>query len=399
MPKRIMVSRSRTFACVLAIGVATGLWLLTQAQAAQTPAGVRSPLPADGISLVFGGDVLFGKPFAEIQDPDFVALFKIFQDADASFVNLEQVMSPVGSPDPDYSQRVRIDHKLLGDVKWAGIDAVSLSNNHSMNFGPDGLLGTISELEKSGIKHAGGGRNIEEAQAVGIVETRGLKVGLLSLYSGTVSGTEQVGAGKQRAGLFLLRAGEVDLGGARIVAPIAGDLSTLMHVIEATKPKVDVLVISVHMHWGDNTFKEEFADYHPLVARAAIDAGADLFVIHGPHVPRGIEAYKNGFIAYSVGNLFWNLKDIKNITLSPIYEEDIAFQSIVIRAVVKEKRIQRVEVIPIYLYKTGEYKGIPKLADASKGQEILERTGRLSAATRTKLVNKGWYGVVERSSQ
>lgn len=153
MSEHIIFSRSRTFACVLAIGVATGLWLLTQVQAAQTPAGTRSPLPADGISLIFGGDVLFGRPFAQIQDPDFVALFKIFQVADASFVNLEQVMSPVGSPDPDYSQRVRIDHELLSDVKWAGIDAVSLSNNHSMNFGPDGLYPRLQDpiFNKEGV--------------------------------------------------------------------------------------------------------------------------------------------------------------------------------------------------------------------------------------------------------
>ena len=357
-------------------------------------------LSSDGVSLVFAGDALFGRSFSENEDPQMVGLFNIFRRADAAFINMEQVMSTAGGEDPDYGTLVRADPGLLKDIQWAGVDAVSLANNHSMNFGAAGLLGTIRELDRLGIEHAGGGRNTEEARAAALVETGGLKVGLLSLYSGTgsTSGTTVEVAGSERPGMFLLRASQVNLGGTEIVAPVAADLQAMIEAIETTRPTVDILAVSIHMHWGSNTFQEEFAEYHPLVARSAIDAGADLFIIHGPHVPRGIEQYKHGFIAYSVGNLFWNLKDLGiDPEGSPNYVLDEAFQSIVVRAVVRNKRVERMEVIPIYLYREGEYQGIPRLAEGAKGREILDRVQRLSAQTRTELRIEDWYGVVERN--
>ncbi len=358
----------------------------------------RAELSGDGVSLVFGGDALFGRSFSENQDPAMVRLFEIFRGADAAFINMEQVMSTAGSEEPDYGTLVRADPGLLHDIQWAGVDAVSLANNHSMNFGPDGLIGTIHELDRLGIRYAGGGRNTTEARAAALVEAGGLKVGLLSLYSGTgsTSGSNVEVAGAERPGMFLLRASEVNLGGTEIVAPVAADLQAMIEAIETTRPMVDILAVSIHMHWGSNTFQEEFAEYHPLVARSAIDAGADLFVIHGPHVPRGIEQYKHGFIAYSVGNLFWNLKDLGiDPEGNPSYVLDEAFQSIVVRAVVRDKRVERMEVIPIYMYRDGEYQGIPRLADREKGREILQRVQRLSAETRTELRIEDWYGVVE----
>ena len=358
----------------------------------------RVELSNDGVSLVFAGDALFGRSFSENEDPQMTGLFEIFRGADSAFINMEQVMSTAGSEDPDYGTLVRASPELLKDIQWAGVDAVSLANNHSMNFGTAGLLGTIRELDRLGIQHAGGGRNTEEARAAAIVEAGGLKVGLLSLYSGSgsTSGTAVEVAGRERPGMFLLRASEVNLGGTEIVAPVAADLQAMIEAIEITRPTVDILAISIHMHWGSNTFKEEVAEYHPLVARSAIDAGADLFIIHGPHVPRGIEQYKHGFIAYSVGNLFWNLKDLGiDPEGNPSYVLDEAFQSIVVRAVVRDKRVERMEVIPIYMYRDGEYQGIPRLADREKGSEILERVQRLSAETRTELRIEDWYGIVQ----
>ena len=374
--------------------------LIFQLQARQ--GGERlAELSDDGVSIVFGGDVLFGRSFAENSDPGMTDLFEIFRRSDAAIVNLEQVMSTAGSEDPDYGTLVRADPELLGDIEWAGVDAVSLANNHSMNYGAAGMLGTIAELDRRGIKHAGGGRNLGEASAAAIVEAGGLRIGLLSLYSSSssTSGTAVEGAGNERPGMFLLRASDVNLGGVRVVAPVAGDLEAMIEAIDATRGSVDILVVSIHSHWGSNTFQEEFAEYHPMVARAAIDAGADLFLIHGPHVPRGIEAYKHGFIAYSIGNLFWNLKDLGiDPEGSPSYVLDEAFQSIVVRAIVQDKRVQRVEVIPLYLYREGEYQGIPRIAGTQKAREILDKVARLSRQTRTDMEIQGWFGVVRRSA-
>ncbi len=371
--------------------------LMPSAAGQAVVAGRPGALSTDGVSMVFGGDVIVGRSFSGIKDQNALGLFRIFQDADASFVNLEQVMSSApGSPDPDMGTRIRADHNLLKDLKWAGVDGVSLANNHSMNFGTDGLLGTIRELDALGIKHGGGGANAEEAAAAGIVEAKGLKIGLIGLYSGTIGGAGMEQAGRARPGMFMLRAGEVDMGGVKIVAPVAGDLAAMTRAIEATRAKADIVVVSVHMHWGSNTFKEEPADYHPMVARAAIDAGADLFVIHGPHVPRGVEAYKNGFIAYSLGNLFWDTSFWG--PQQPAYALDDTFRSIVVRALVRDKKISRLEVIPITIAKSGEFQGVPRLADDAESKLILDRTKRLSAVNRTKVAFDNWYGFVDKTA-
>jgi poly-gamma-glutamate synthesis protein (capsule biosynthesis protein) len=308
-------------------------------------------------------------------------------------------MSTAGTEDLDARRAVRADPALLRDVEWAGVDAVSLANNHAMNYGADGLLGTIEELDRLGIQHAGGGKDIEEARDIAIVEAGGLKVGLLSLYSadGSLRGNTVEYAGKQWPGLFLLRASEVNLGGIKVVAPVAGDLEAMIEAIEKARPMVDILAVSIHMHWGSNTWKEEVAEYHPFVARSAIDAGADLFIIHGPHVPRGIEQYKHGFIAYSVGDLFFNVRPlgIDPDVVIPSHSLDVKYQSIVVRAVVENKRVTRLEVIPIQMYRDGEYEGIPYLAGREEGREILDRIQRLSRETRTELTIQDGYGVVE----
>ena len=378
---------------ILAIGV------FGAAQDESPIRGRSEMLSTEGVSLVFAGDALFGRSFSENQDPKLKELFEIFQQADASFINLEQVMSNKGSGDPDHSRLVRANPELLSEIQWAGVDAVSLANNHSMNYGPEGLLGTISELDRLGIQHAGGGANIQEAQAAAVIQVSGLKVGLLSLYSGSssTSTASMEIAGKARPGMFLLRASQVNIGGERIVAPVAADLETMINTIQRTRPTVDILAVSIHMHWG-KTFQEEFPSYQRMVARSAIDAGADLFVVHGPHVPRGIEAYRNGFIAYSIGNLFWNLKDLGiNPNSNPLYMLDEAFQSILVRAIVLDGEIRRLEILPIYMYPKGDYQGIPHLPDEVKNREILDRVKRLSADLNTKLTIESWYGVIESS--
>lgn len=343
------------------------------------------PLSNDGVSLVFGGDALIGRRFSNIQDGRFIDLMRLFQNADASFLNLEEGISTASRADPDVGEPIRVPHEMLDEMKWAGVDAVSLANNHSMNYGPEALLETMRGLDSVGINYAGGGENLDEARSPAILNVKGLRVGFLSLYSGTVGTSAIEIAGKQRPGLSLLRVSEVDLGGTRVIAPVAADVDALVHTIEKTRPAVDLLIVSVHAHWGNNTFREEFSPYQPVVARQAIDAGADLFLFHGPHVPRGVEIYKRGLIAYSLGNLFYDLKNLENVKIGPGDEQDEAWQSIVLRILIKDGRVHRVEIVPIYIERSGELYGMPRLAEPAKAQQILSRVQKLSATTRTAL--------------
>jgi hypothetical protein len=87
---------------------------------------------------------------------------------------------------------------------------------------------------------------------------------------------------------------------ARVVTvPHAGDLQLLVADVKAAKQNADLVFVS--FHWGVHYIPRP-CDYQPVVAHAAIDAGADLILGHHPHQPQGIEVYKQKVIFYSIGN-------------------------------------------------------------------------------------------------
>ncbi|MDR1132962.1 MAG: CapA family protein [Synergistaceae bacterium] len=138
-----------------------------------------------------------------------------------------------------------------------GVDAVNLANNHVMDFGAEGYEDTRDALAKAGVEFFG-------RDAVLVKEIRGLKIGFFGLS--TSSG----------ASLIKEKTDELKRQGARvIVASFHGGLTEISYV---------------------PTPSQIFA------ARAAVDNGAMVVVEHHPHVLQGIERYKNGVIAYSLGN-------------------------------------------------------------------------------------------------
>jgi poly-gamma-glutamate capsule biosynthesis protein CapA/YwtB (metallophosphatase superfamily) len=156
-----------------------------------------------------------------------------------------------------------------------GIDLASLANNHAMDAGEAGMNSTINTLDGAGIAHAG------RYGDVAIIERNGVKIGMLAAHSGSCC-------------LNINRLGEVTT------------------AIAALDKEVDIVVLSFHggaegvkhrhvpgkteIAWGEHrgNVKE--------LARAAVDAGADLVLGHGPHVLRAMEVYKERLIVYSMGN-------------------------------------------------------------------------------------------------
>lgn len=181
----------------------------------------------------------------------------------------------------------------------AGFDVMSLANNHIEDFGAPGVAGTEAALAAHGIDFAG------KRSTVPILNVRGLTVAVI---------------------------GADTYGGARNIV----DPMPLLAEIAAVAATVDILVVSIHagaegagalhVREGTETFYGEDRGNLVAFARNAVEAGADLVLGHGPHVPRGMEIHRGRLIAYSLGN-FCNYRGF-NLTgpmgLAPLLEVRLA---------------------------------------------------------------------------
>ena len=90
--------------------------------------------------------------------------------------------------------------------------------------------------------------------------------------------------------------------------PHAADLQNLVRDVQRAKQNADFVFVS--LHWGIH-FQPRVCDYQPIVAHAAIDAGANAILGHGPHQQQGIELYKGAVIFYSIGNFSLNISEYR----------------------------------------------------------------------------------------
>jgi poly-gamma-glutamate capsule biosynthesis protein CapA/YwtB (metallophosphatase superfamily) len=202
--------------------------------------------------------------------------------ADLTLANLENplIRNAVWHPD---AATFTGDLRLLPILEQAGIDGVTLGNNHILDAGVPGLRETMVHLDDAGIAHAGAGMDLAEAREPMIFELGGTKVGVLS-YQGVPY---------------------YDWAWATETAPGTAPLRTsiMREDIERLRPGVDLIVVSPH--WG----KEYIATPEPWqvdFAHAAVDAGADIFVGGHAHWPKGIEVYRGKPIFYGVGNFLFD---------------------------------------------------------------------------------------------
>lgn len=200
-------------------------------------------------------------------------------------------------------------------------DVVSMAGNHTMEYGAEPALETIKLFEKKGIRVVGAGRNLKEASTPVVIEKNGVKVAFLAYCSVLREGHE---AGPNKAGCAPLRAHntykavewQAGMPMRAITVPYEQDLQQMVENIAATKQIADVVVLS--LHWGLHYIPRVLADYQPIAAKAAFEAGADLILGHHPHVPKAIEMHADKQACfYSLGNFMFST----NTGLKPGYVE------------------------------------------------------------------------------
>ncbi len=206
------------------------------------------------------------------------AVREYLHGADLTLANFENPAIEASVYHPDATTFTG-DLRLLPILDQAGIDGVTLGNNHVLDAGTEGLQETIFHLENAGIEHAGAGMDLDAAREPMVFDVGGTKVGVLS-YHGVPS---------------------YDWSWATETAPGTAPLQqeVMTEDIERLRPEVDVLVVMPH--WGNEYLATPEPDQVDL-AHAAVDAGADLIVGGHAHWPKGIEFYESKPVFYGVGN-------------------------------------------------------------------------------------------------
>ncbi len=336
----------------------------TEPPTTQPPASTTSTTEKalESLTVAAGGDVQGDRLVGKYIDAHggAAALAKVkpyLQTADLAFINLEGPISDKGTKLAWKEYTFRSRTALASGLAAAGVDVVSMANNHAVDCGSAALLDTIARLDKLGIAHAGAGKDISAARTAAIVDTPAGKVAVLAFTdkfaAGFAAGTDHPG-----------------------VATIS-DGKKLLAAIAAAHKKAEYVIVS--FHWGTE-YTPQAAAYQRALAHKSIDAGADLILGHHPHVIQGLEIYHDKLIAYSLGDFVFD------------HHSRATGEAFVLRVTLRPTGPPLARIIPVYL---SDANGIPAPVTGKAAAAILDRLTRLSASFGAKLTRSGdqaWLG-------
>lgn len=243
-----------------------------------------------GLTIAVAGDIMMGTTFPD-DTPRlpansgrnlFDAVKPVFAEADVVCANLEGVLMEPGGvarkmgKDPKTYYIFRMPTSYVNNLVDAGVDFVSVANNHANDMQEGGRKSTQRVLSEAGIAYAG-----QTNCPTAMIERGGKKIGIAAF--GHSSNTCHT-----------------------------WDYEKVRRTVESLDSVCDIVIVSFHggaegancghvPHAMETYLGEERGDVEKF-AHAAIDAGADIVYGHGPHVTRAVELYKDRFIVYSLGN-------------------------------------------------------------------------------------------------
>lgn len=264
--------------------------------------------PRPNLKVAAVGDIMLGTDFPSSRLPAagvslLTPITEVLRSADITFGNLEGVLQDGGEPvkhcnNPASCYLFRTPTRYAEHLKNAGFAVMSLANNHARDFGENGRDSSMASLQQMGIAHTG--RDGDYAS----LTVNGLRVGVIAFapYHGSNNMLDEEEA-KRRVGML--------------------------------EAEHDIVIVSFHggAEGAKNTripFDREIyhgEDRGDVVefARMVVDAGADLVLGHGPHVPRALELYQGRLIAYSLGNFatYWGINISGPNGLAPILKAEL----------------------------------------------------------------------------
>ncbi|KRE79369.1 CapA family protein [Arthrobacter sp. Soil763] len=258
------------------------------------------------MQIAFVGDVMLGRLVNDrlrTADPAYSwgDTLPILRRADLRIANLECVLADGGAPEPGKVFTFRSDLKNVHALATAGIDAVSLANNHVLDYGANAFREMMPALDAAGILHAGAGEDLAAAQRPAVLRAGGTAVGFVAF----TDNEPDWDAAARSPGVHYV--------------PVAGPgdrAERLLELVRETSSGVQLLIVSAH--WGGNWGSEPLPE-HRALARRLVDAGADVVFGHSPHIVRGVEFYRDRPVIYGAGDF------IDDYAVDPVERNDRSF--------------------------------------------------------------------------
>ena len=391
------------------------------------------------VSILLAGDALITRPWSHVCDVAFLRLIDEIRDADVAIANLATVIHEFkGYAQADSGGSYTASApEIAGELEWAGFDMVAHANNHSFDYGTSGVLETIDHIERAGLILAGSGKDLQNARAPRYFRCGGGTVALVAMASDFVSygkaslsrsdlrgrpGINPLALVRERAihmprgaaerlralvSLIARRPSKLDGAsfkfgkfGVRFRASdhygfctgmraVETDLVTNLGAISEAAANADIVVVSVHAHQQGRWLTE--------FAHQAIDRGACVIFIHGPHRVGGIELYHGKPIFYSMGNFVYEAEHIERfpseayqqLGLPPdaplsnlletrgksgLWRDHGAFQGFAASLSIVGGHVTRIRLIPTDLQfdAEGNGRGRPQLASPELGKRIID---------------------------
>ncbi len=349
-----------------------------QQNSATIPTIILTKKRAGRVMLAFGGDVMMGRRFFKPYFDDQTLLHgdSLLSDskrvveqmkpymsvADLAAVNLEtQIASETPKKKAKKSVVFFSQPELLSALSWAGIDYVTLGNNHTYDYLESGLDTTLKHLSQSQLAYSGAGKTSTDA---------------LKAHRETINGQpfSMLGYVGWEGGAKVGQAATHEHGGAAY--------GSLENIVSTVKREAGADRNTIVQYHGSLEYKNEPTGVTEQRLKSAIDAGASLAIAHHPHVAQGLELYQNRLIAYSMGNFIFD----QNFNSTQL--------SFILYVWLDEGEFHRAEIVPTYLK---GYKPTP--AVGLQRYYVMKRLAELSAKRSTYISTSGGHGVIESENK
>ncbi len=249
------------------------------------------------IRFCLAGDIMLGRGVKRMSDRygtgyPFAGTCSLTAGADITIGNLE---SPLTSAEYQSSSPWHFKGDTITaaqELKAAGFDMVSLANNHALDCGSQGLFHCTEVLDTAGIAYGGLALTMVETSGDTVILARPSYRWVKNKKIGLVAFCEP----------YLLDIAKDHRAGN--IAP--ADSACVSRSIAATRDSCDIIVAS--FHWGTE-YKDHPTRTQKKLGRLAIDCGAKIVHGHHPHVLQGVEFYRDGLIAYSLGNFIFDQRE------------------------------------------------------------------------------------------
>jgi poly-gamma-glutamate capsule biosynthesis protein CapA/YwtB (metallophosphatase superfamily) len=260
----------------------------------KSPQSTRAERP---ITITVVGDIMMARGVAAAMGDDTFAPVRpvapTLRSADVTIGTLESSLSQDGPP-LQGGDSFGADPRILKALERAGVDVLSLANNHVGDYGTRALRQTVREVDASAIRSVGAGNSRAEARRPVVVQVKGIRIGVLAFNSIG----ESPAAGPATPGVAQLRmpprTGPLD----------RGDLASMTRAVARLRAHADIVIVIPH--WGEQ-YTSRPLPVQRQVGRRLVDAGATAVVGGHPHWVQGMELVGDSVIAYSLGNFVFDM--------------------------------------------------------------------------------------------